>query len=292
MAVTSMTGFGAGAAVDGGEEISVELRTVNGKFCEVKARLPRELAALEGPLQKLVKERLSRGNVDAFVRRSSGGLDTVPVVDARLVAAWATSLRQAARDAGLDDTLALKDLLALEGVAKLQEKPADLDAATRALNAALAQALDRLVEVRRREGAALEQDLRTRITLVRSLAKQAATHAQASVAQYRDRLQARIQELLGAGPVDPGRLEQEVVFFADRTDVAEETQRLEAHLDEFDRLLAKDGPVGRQLDFLLQEINREINTTGSKSQSVEVARLVVELKAECERIREQVQNVE
>lgn len=288
-----MTGFGAGRAVDGTEELSVELKSVNGKFCEVKARLPRELAALEPVVVRTVKDRLSRGSVDVFVRRSSPeGLVSEPKVDAALVATYVTKLRQAAKDAGIDDTLGIRDLLPLDGIAALTERPPDLEASRRALTPALAQALDALVEVRRREGAALRTDLASRLALIRDLVARVAERAPAATGAFRERLRNRVKEIAPDLTLDPARLEQEVVVYADRSDVAEEITRLGAHLDELARLLDSDEPVGRRLDFLLQEINREINTTGSKSQSTDVARLVVELKAESERLREQVQNVE
>lgn len=293
MGIASMTGFGAGRAVEGSEEISVELKSVNGKFCEVKARLPRELASLEPTVVRFIKDRVSRGSIDVFVRRSSPeGLVSEPKIDAALVASYAVRLKKAAHDAGIDDALGIRDLLGLEGVATLTERGVDLEAAQQALTQALTQALVGLAEVRQREGTSLRTDLVARAATLRSLVARVAELAPAATDAFRERLHNRIKELAPDIAVDPARLEQEVVIYADRSDVAEEITRLGAHLDELSRLLDADGPVGRRLDFLLQEINREINTTGSKSQSTDVARLVVELKAESERLREQVQNVE
>jgi len=293
MAIASMTGFGSGTAVDGAEQITVELRSVNGKFCEVKARLPRELASLEGECVKLIKERLARGSIDAAVRRSPvAGLQALPQVNAELLAAYATALREAARAAGLGAELHIHDLLGLEGVVRLDDRPPDLTSAGRALAAATHAAITALIAVRHREGAALEADLRGRAAGIRRLTGQLELAAPAAVAAFRERLHARIRDLQPEISIDPARLEQEVVLFADRSDVAEELTRLRAHMEELERLLGQTGPVGRQLDFLIQEINREANTTGSKSQATELTRLVVELKTEIERIREQVQNVE
>lgn len=292
MSVSSMTGFGAGTGVDGSEQVSVELRSVNGKFCEVKPRLPRELAALEGEIVRVVKERVARGNVEVFVRRTSPGAVPAPRVDVAALEALARSLEQAASAIGLDGRVSLADLVGVPGIVKVEEAPADVESASRAVNAALVEAAGRLQETRRREGAALEADLRARLAAIRTHRGELARLVPQSVEAYRARLEARVAELAKGVEVDPARLAQEVVLFADRTDVAEEMTRLDAHLVEFERLLAQPGPVGRQLDFLMQEINREVNTTGSKSQSAEVARTVVELKAELERIREQVQNVE
>lgn len=291
MSIASMTGFGAGSASEAGEELAVELKSVNGKFCEVKARLPRELASLEPLVVRAVKDRLSRGTVDVAVRRS-GAHATAPRVNVEALTAAAGALREAARQAGLDERLGLAELLQVPGLVTLEERPPDVAAAERALTAALATGLDGLVAVRRREGAALETDLRARVATLRELRARVVAEAPASVTAFRDRLHARIHELAPELAIDPGRLEQEVVIFADRTDVAEELTRLGAHLDELERLLGGDAPVGRQLEFLLQELHREVNTTGSKAQSPEMSRVVVAMKAEVERLREQVANVE
>ena len=293
MSIASMTGFGGGSAAVGAEQIAVELRSVNGKFCEVKARLPRELAALESDLVKQVKDRIGRGNVDVLVKRTAAlGLDAMPQVDGPLLAAYWKALKDAARQADMKDDISVRDLLALQGVVRLEERGPDLAAAGKALAAAMETALNALIVVRQREGASLETDLRGRAAHIRKLVGQLARAAPAAVASFRERLQQRIRDLAPDIAIDPARLEQEVVLFADRSDVAEELTRLATHVDELERLLSQAGPIGRQLDFLIQEINREANTTGSKSQSTELARLVVELKTEIERLREQVQNVE
>jgi uncharacterized protein (TIGR00255 family) len=292
MALSSMTGFGRAVARDGAEELTVEVRSVNGKFCEVKARLPRELASLEADVVRLVKERIARGNVDVSVRRTSPGAAAAPRVDAQALLALTQSLAAAAREAGLPEEIRLADLLAVPGVVAVEERPPDLASAQRALSNALSAALAQQLEVRAREGAALERDLSQRLAAMRLQAAEIARLVPISVAGYRERLTARLRELAGDVEVDPARLAQEVVLFADRCDVAEEQVRLAAHFEEFERLLTRSGPVGRQLEFLLQEMNREVNTTGSKSASAEIARCIVELKTELERLREQVQNVE
>lgn len=293
MALSSMTGFGAGTAQDGGEAIAVELRSVNGKFCEVKARLPRELASLELEIARRVKARIARGNVDVAVRRDGGGSAALAArVNAALLQSYAEALRAAARDAGLEESLGIRDLLGLDGVTSLEERPPDLEAAGRAVQAALEQALDALVTVRRREGSSLEEDLRARTATLRQLVREAERLVPASVDTYRERLRGRLAELAPGLEVDSGRLEQEVVIFAERTDVAEELTRLSTHLEELERLLGESAPAGRRMEFLLQEINREANTLGSKSQATALARVVVEMKVELERLREQSQNVE
>lgn len=294
MPISSMTGFGAGTAREGDEVVSVEVRSVNGKFCEVKVRLPREFASLELDTVKHVKSRLARGSVDVFVRREAApdSVSVTPRVNGALLQAYADALREAAEQAGLGQDLQLRDLLELDGVVELEERPPDLEGAGRALTRALDQALDALIAVRRREGEALEADFHKRVAILRRLTAESRELVPQQVTAWTERLQARIEELAEGIEIDPQRIAQEVVFFADRTDVAEELTRLEAHLDELERLLSQDQPVGRRIEFVLQEIHRETNTLGSKSQATDIAQRVVEMKVELERLREQSQNVE
>jgi uncharacterized protein (TIGR00255 family) len=290
--IRSMTGFGAGRAGASGEEIDLEIRSVNHKYCEVKARLPRELAALEHEVVKTVKERLARGGVDVSIRRSSAGGAVAPRVDVALAESYARAFGEIQDRFGLPGAVTLADVLAADGVVRLEERQVDLDAAGEALRRALAAALEALVEMRRREGEALARDLGARLDTVEANVARVGALAPAAVEQHRARLAERITELTRGIPLDPARLVQEVALFADRTDVAEEVTRLGSHLAQVRALLASAEPAGRKLDFLVQEMHREANTIGSKSQSAEIATTVVALKAEIERMREQVQNVE
>jgi uncharacterized protein (TIGR00255 family) len=288
-----MTGFGAGRGEAGGEALTVELRAVNGKFVEVKPRLPRELASLEPELVKAVKARVSRGVVDVFVRRESAGArGLAPKTDLALAAAYAKALRELKDELGLSGEPSVHDIAALEGVISLGESTADPVALATALQKALESALAALEEMRRREGEALARDLIARLSTIEKGAQEVQRLAPLQIEAARDRLTARIAELTRGVPLDPSRLAQEVALFADRTDVAEELTRLASHLAQARGLIASDAPAGRKLEFLVQEVNREINTIGSKSQHAGIANLVVDLKAEVERVREQVQNVE
>jgi uncharacterized protein (TIGR00255 family) len=288
-----MTGFGAGRGEAGGEVISVELRAVNAKFCEVKPRLPRELAALEVELQKTIKGRVHRGVIDAFVRREAGGEQgSTPRADLALAAGYAKALRELKDSLGLAGEPTVQDLAAMEGVITLGESRPDLESAAAALQRALSAALDALDGMRRREGEALARDLGARLDAIEKGARELSRLAPLQVEAARERLSARIAELTRGTPIDPARLAQEVALFADRTDVAEELTRLGSHLNQARGLIRSEAPAGRKLEFIVQEMNREINTIGSKSQDAGIANAVVELKAELERIREQVQNVE
>ena len=288
-----MTGFGAGRGEAGGEAISVELRSVNGKFCEVKPRLPRELSALEPELVKTIKARLSRGVIEAFVRRETGDArGSLPQADLALAAAYAKAFRELKDSLGLAGEPTVQDLVALEGVISLGEAAPDRESVSSALQAALAAGIEALDQMRRREGEALAKDLFARFDAIEKGAREVARLAPDQVNAVRDRLSTRIAELTRGAPLDSARLAQEVALFADRTDVTEELTRLASHLAQARGLIASQAPAGRKLEFLVQELNREINTIGSKSQHAGIASTVVELKAELERIREQVQNVE
>ncbi len=290
--IRSMTGFGAGRGTAPGEDVEVEVRSVNHKFCEVKVRMPRELGALEHELVRAVKERLARGGVEVTVRRATAGAGLAPRVDVALAESYARAFAEIQARLGLPGAITLADVLAAEGVVRLEERAVDLGAVSAALRGGLTVALDALVEMRAREGAALARDLGARLELIEQLVARVAELSPQLVEQYRARLDERIAELARGVALDPARLAQEVALFADRTDVAEEITRLGSHVAQVRALLALAEPAGRKLDFLVQEMHREVNTIGSKSQSAEIAAIVVALKAEVERMREQVQNVE
>jgi uncharacterized protein (TIGR00255 family) len=289
----SMTGFGAGRARVRDEEFSVELRSLNHKFCEVKARLPRELAALESVLVKQVKDRLARGSVEVFIKRQTAtAAGTVPVVDIGLAREYARAYRQVAEALGMMAEVSWTQVANQPGVMRLEERGMDVEAATQAVQEALAQAIGALEQMRQVEGEAIRADLEARLGLIERWSHEVAQLAPRSVEEYRQRLAERVAELARGISVDEQRLAQEVAVFAERTDIAEEMTRLASHLEQFRQLMAGSEPSGRRMDFLVQEMHREVNTTGSKSQHAEISSRVVSMKAEVERIREQVQNVE
>jgi uncharacterized protein (TIGR00255 family) len=290
--IRSMTGFGAGHGASGGEELDVEVRSVNHKFCEVKVRAPRELAALELDAAKAAKERLARGGVEVAIRRPGTGGNLAPRVDVALAEAYARAFAEIAARTGLGGGPTLADVIGADGVVRLEERAVDVEAAREALRGALGTALDALVAMRAREGEALERDLSGRLGHVEELVGRVAALVPAALEAHEARLTERVQELARGVTVDPARLAQEIAILADRTDVTEEITRLRSHVGQVRALLASGEPAGRKLDFLVQEMHREVNTIGSKSQSAEIAAAVVEMKAEVERMREQVQNVE
>ena len=288
-----MTGFGAGQATVDAEELSVEVRSWNHKFCEVKARLPRELASLEQGIVKMVKDRIARGSVEVFIKRhrlgESGG---APAVDIALAREYFAALSTLAAELRLAGEVRMQDIAAQPGVISVKEREVDLTQASKALETSLAHALDRLTEMRELEGQAIEADLRARLSLIQELASQVKALGPRVLAEYQQRLSERVAELARGVVIDPQRLAQEIAFFAERSDIAEEITRLFSHLDQFRKLSQTPEPSGRKMEFLVQEMNREVNTAGSKSQHMEISSRVVAMKAELERVREQVQNVE
>jgi uncharacterized protein (TIGR00255 family) len=287
-----MTGFGSGRGDAGGEATEIEIRSVNHKFIEVKVRLPRELSALETEIVRAVKDRLARGAVEVAVRRTAASGLLAPRVNQALAEAYVAAFRELKARLGLAGEIAVADVVAAEGVVRLEEREVDLGAARASVSAALLAALAALASMRTREGEALARDVEARLSAIEALVARVAELAPRAVELQRARLAERVAELARGVSLDPGRLEQEVALFAERTDVAEETTRLASHLAQARALLASGEPAGRRLDFLVQEMHREANTIGSKSQSAEISVAVVSLKAEIERIREQVQNVE
>jgi len=290
--IRSMTGFGAGRARQGDEEIDVEARSVNHKFCEVKVRLPREFAAFELEVSRAVKERLARGGIEVAIRRAAASGALTPRVDLALAERYAQAFGEIRARLGLPGAVALPDILSAEGVVSLEERAIDVESAHAAVMEATGQALAALIAMRQREGEALARDLEGRVTQLEGLAARIEALAPQSIEHYRTRLHERIQEVARGFTADPARLAQEVALFADRMDVSEEITRLRSHLAQTRALVSGGEPAGRKMEFLVQEMHREANTIGSKSQSAEIAGLIVAVKAEIERLREQVQNVE
>jgi len=287
-----MTGFGVGDAPLGDGRVVVELRALNHRFLDVRVRLPEELLDQNFFIEQLARESLARGRFDIGVRLEGAALPA-PRFSVERARALYRGLAQ------LRDELAPGTELpvtALTGMPDLVTNPttADSEGARTALKTAFEAALVRLDEMRRQEGDALMRELSTRLASARKLRATISLRGPEMLDGYRTRLRERLDRLLSESgvQVDAGRLEAEIVILADRSDVTEELVRLDSHFDQFTRLLNADGPVGRRLDFLLQEIGRESNTIGAKSQDAPIAHLVVEMKAELERIREQVQNVE
>jgi len=291
-ALRSMTGFGRGAHTGAAYRVQVEIRSVNHRYREIVARVPRELPGLEEPIRARVAGEVARGRVDVFVTAEALPGTRTTRIDTKLARRYHDALEALGRELGVAGGVELSLLASLPGVIALEEGAADTEACWRDVAPALDQALAALGAMRRAEGAALAADLEAAAERLGRRVEEVEARAPLVVEAYRARLVQRIQDLAGDVSVDPDRLAAEVVVFADRADLTEELVRLRSHLAQFRAALGVDEPVGRKLDFLLQEMNREVNTIGAKAHDAELAGTVVEMKTEIERMREQVQNVE
>lgn len=287
----SMTGYGRGVCEIDGRQISIELKSVNHRFLDLSFRMPRTLMFLEDEARKAISARLARGHVDVFVTYRNLRSDARKVtVDRALFDAYAAALDSVA-DAGLRDDRTLMGVARMPDVMVISEAEEDQDALRALMLQALNQALDALVAMRRREGEAMAADLNRKVDAIEAMTARIEERYPQTVAEYTARLRASIEELIGQS-VDETRLLTEVAVMADRSAIAEETVRLRSHIQQLRECFERQEPVGRRLDFLVQELNREVNTISSKSQDIPITRLTVDCKAEIEKLREQLQNVE
>lgn len=291
--IKSMTGYGKAVTETEQGRTIVELRAVNHRYGEISVKLPRNLIAFETDVRKLVGNRLKRGKIDVFVQREEHGAVTAqPQVNLPLARAYRDAFGQLRSELGLPDQVTLQLILAQRDVLVAGEVGEDEELLREEVLRTIGAALDALETMRAREGEALLVDLVARRATLARLIERVAERAPAVVSEYAVRLRERLAQLLGGSGVDETRFVQEVAIMADRSDVTEELVRFRSHLVQLDDTLALAEPIGRKLDFLMQELNREVNTIGSKANDAEMAALVVELKAELEKIREQVQNIE
>jgi uncharacterized protein (TIGR00255 family) len=291
----SMTGYGRGECSQNGFKITVELSSVNRKQTEISVALPREMEMLEAQIRDLINRQVSRGRLTVRVALHAGAsnLSARMHLNIPLAKAYARELNRLARQLTLPGPVTLDQLAAAPGVFQTDEQLVEEEDFWPSVRKALSQALATLVKMREREGAHLAQDLARRISVMRRATTRIQAHAPAVARRYREQLVERIKSAgLDAPGVDDDRLLKEVVYFADRSDISEELTRLQSHFRQFDDCRKSREPVGRTLDFLAQEMNREVNTIGSKANDSLISREVVTLKAELEKFREQAQNVE
>ena len=287
----SMTGYGRAMRELDGRQLTIELKSVNHRFLDLSFRMPRNLMFLEDDARKLIGARLSRGHVDVFMTYRNMRSDARKVqVDRALFDAYASAL-SSLTDSGVEDDRSLMSIARLPDVLVVTEAEEDQDALRALLKETLDAALDQLIEMRRREGAEMKKDLAFRTDRIEEMTNAVEKRYPETVEEYTRRLRASIEELIGKN-VDETRLLTEVAVMADRSAIAEETVRLHAHIAQLRECLEKAEPVGRRIDFLVQELNREVNTISSKSQDVPITQLVVGMKAEIEKLREQLQNIE
>ncbi|MEO6462110.1 MAG: YicC/YloC family endoribonuclease [Candidatus Eisenbacteria bacterium] len=291
--IRSMTGYGAAEVATEAGRLSAEIRSVNHRYCEISLRLPRSVSGLEGPVRQHLTERLSRGKINLTVSwegyEEEGGRLRVNHDVARQVVAALTELKDKYELSGALDARAIASM---PDVLTWDRPPVDDIRLWEQLKKVLDGTLDNMAQMKVREGDSLRREFETRLESIERLLARAEERAPLRPREAQERMLARLKPLLDNIPIDPVRVAQEIAFLAERLDCTEECVRMRAHLDQFRRLFADAEPAGRKLNFLLQEMNREVNTLGSKGNDAVIAEVVIELKDEIEKVREQVQNVE
>ena len=291
--IKSMTGYGRAAVSAGGREITVEVRSVNNRYLDCNVKLPRIFAFAEDLVKQKVKESISRGKVDVYISVAQAGGEAVSVnLNRPVLEGYLSAMRTMASEYHVEDNLSVEILSRLPDVFVLTKEEEDEEKTGEQILSAVEEALEAYNKMREKEGQALEQDLKSRAQAILSLVGQVEQRSPVTVAEYRQRLEIKIREVLENTQLDESRILTEAAIFADKVAVDEETVRLRSHLEQMDAMLSSGGAIGRKLDFLLQEMNREANTIGSKGNDLEQARIVVDIKAELEKIREQTQNIE
>jgi len=289
----SMTGYGRYSDCIDGYEITFEIRSVNNRYLDTNIRLPRVYGYLEEKIKKAIQRRASRGKIDAFlsVERPLG--DSAEIcLDEALTAQYVEALRKIARNHQLRDDISVSSVARFSDIFSKKVKEDDADAVWRAVEQVVERALDQFTDMRLREGENLYADLDGRLNRMEEILSAIRMHSDEALKIYREKLEARMKEYLEDRAIDENRLLTEIGIIADRIDTGEEITRLGSHIKQFRQLILQDTPSGRTMDFLTQELNREVNTIGSKCSLLEITQLVIDAKNEIERIREQIQNIE
>ena len=291
--IKSMTGYGRAVATVGGREFTVELRSVNNRYLDCNVKLPRMLSYTEEAVKQAVKASVSRGKVDVFISvKCEAADDTTITLNKSVLEGYLAAMRQMVSEFEIRDDISVSTVSKLPEVFTVDKPQVDEEQLQKDLMEVVAQALAGYDAMRCTEGQALDADLRSRGNTILELVAQVEQGNAQTVIDYRARLEAKLKEVLASTNIDESRILTEAAIFADKVAVDEETVRLRSHLAQMNEMLTNGGAVGRKLDFLLQEMNREANTIGSKCTDVRLARIVVDIKAELEKIREQTQNIE
>jgi len=291
--IKSMTGYGGAKGTSGKIDISVELKSVNSRYLDCSIKLSRVYIAFEEPIKQTVQKHISRGKIDVFITIDSSNADDVEIkINRALAEGYLTALTVLADEYSLNGDISAAALIRIPDILIASKREVDKDRLCTDICAVLEEALTAFDNMRQSEGEKLNNDIALRLDEIERLTKAAMEASPASVAEYRRKLEARMQEVLQTADIDEQRILAEAALFADRVAINEETVRLFSHTMQLREMLSSSEPVGRKLDFLVQELNREANTIGSKGNDAEIARITVDLKAEIEKIREQAQNIE
>lgn len=289
----SMTGFGRGEYTGRLKQVTIELKSVNHRYSEVIVRMPRQYTILEESIRRYILKEISRGRIEVFVKIESTSTDSQQVqVDKDLAVAYYKAMKELAAITGTEPNIGVAEIVQLPNVLKNEEAEENMDDIWQEIQQALQKALMIMIAMRESEGEKLADDLTERLVYLQDLHKKVEEKSPLVVIQYREKLQNRLKELLESDQVDESRLAQEVAIFADKSSISEELVRLRSHFIQFKDILNEKNSTGRKLDFLIQEMNREVNTIGSKANDLDITKIVVEMKSELEKLREQVQNIE
>ena len=291
--IKSMTGYGRAQGSFSGGDITVEVKSVNNRYLDCGVKLPRGYAYLEEGIKGLVQKSISRGKVDVFITINAAGADNVTIsVNTPVAEGYIAAMRQLVEKYGVQDDISASAISRFNDVFIVEKQEQDENEVKSAISGVVSEALAAFDTMRTREGEALKADLLQKAEGILDLVSKVEARSPITVKAYRDRLTAKMQEVLEDRQIDEARIIQEAAIYADKVAVDEETVRLRSHVDQLKAMLSEGGVIGRKLDFLMQEMNREANTIGSKGNDVEQARNVVNIKSELEKIREQIQNIE
>lgn len=288
----SMTGFGRASLESNGKNYIIEIKTVNNKYSDITVKSPKRLSFMEDKIRKQIANRITRGKVEVSVSFFDFSNKSKNVVlNKEIAKEYIKQLREIADENNLSENISVVEIAKLPDILNSIDSDNDEEIASEALQC-LNMALDSLIEMRKTEGENIKQDLLVRIERVQNLVDKIAENSKGIVEEYVSKLEKRVKEILKTDVVDENRIAQEAVIYADKTSIEEELTRLNSHIVQFKELANSDGPVGKKLDFMIQEMNRETNTIGSKAGSGEITKAVIDLKVELEDIREQIQNIE
>lgn len=291
--IKSMTGYGRCEKVECGKKISIEIKSVNHRYSDYSIKVPRIYGFLEDRVREYVSKYVARGKIDVFVNiESYGESDKQITLNSELAKSYIEALNQLRDEFSLSDDITVMNVARYNDIFKAERKDEDEGALWTLTQNVLVEAVDMFVKMREREGERISDDLIKRVEYMKSIAQKVDEISPKTVEDYRQKLYSKIKEVLEEKDIDESRVLTEVAIFADKVAVNEEVVRLSSHFQEFYDIVGKNEPAGRKLDFLIQEINREINTIGSKASDIEIAKIVVEFKSELEKLREQIQNIE
>lgn len=292
--IISMTGYGKGEYNDGKRCITAEIKTINNRYCDMNIKTPRHLRFFEDNIRKILKNSIQRGRIDVYLNIDYiSETDTVIVPNLYLAKQYKQAIDEIQKELELDSTASIDTIIKFQDVLISKEDKTDEEELRICLESSVKNAVDNLITMRLKEGQQLELDIRLSIDKIVDLIQDVSKYSETIVSEYKEKLEIKIKDLLGNKyDLDENRLYNEIVFYSDKSDINEEIVRFNSHMEQLDIALTKGGSIGRKLDFIIQEANREINTIGSKVGSLNIVQIVIEVKNLLEKIREQIQNIE